>query len=122
MDDQLLFELLPGSADMRIREIDKRRSQPAQRIQRAHRALHDARQMTPADARYLPRWRPMQPSIAGQKCEIDLATDDLDRRPDRACDTLEQRGLAGAGLARDPVNFGAPHRKADTIDGLDLAS
>ncbi len=105
MGDDLLLELLPAAADVRIREIDESRSKPAQRIQHVHRALHDVGKVPPADPRHLSRWSAVHSAVAGQESEIHAAADDLQWRPDRADDSLDQRGLAGARLAGEPVDL-----------------
>ena len=121
MGDDLLLELLPAAADVRIREIDESRSKPAKRIQNIHRALHDIGKVPPADPRHLSRWSAVHSAVAGQEREIHAAANDLHWRPDRAYDTFEQRGLAGAGLAGEPVHLAALNCKADAVDGLHLA-
>ena len=88
MGDDLLLELLPAAADVRIREIDESRSKPAKRIQDIHRALHDIGKVPPADPRHLSRWSAVHSAVAGQESEIHAAANDLHWRPDRAYDTL----------------------------------
>jgi hypothetical protein len=116
-----LLEFLRGPIEMRPGEIDKARAQPAHRIEHVHRALHDVGQMPPADSRHLGGRGAMHAAMAVQEREIHRAPDHLQRRLDGAGDGPDQRGLAGAGFAGQPVDLAAPDLEADAVDGLDMA-
>ncbi len=63
----------------------------------------------------------MQPSVARQEREFHGASDHFQRRLDGASDGLDQRGLAGTGLAGQTVDLTALDVEGDAVDRFDVA-
>src|SRR5258707_12057198 len=121
MVDDRLLEFLSSANNVGPREIGKASPQPAHRVQHIHRALYDVGQMPPANARDLRRRRAMQSPVARQECEFHGASDHFQRRLDGASDGLDQRGLAGTGLAGQTVDLTALDVEGDVVDRFDVA-
>src|SRR5712664_3769365 len=77
--------------------------------------------MPPANARHFGRRRAMQSPVPRQEREFHGASDNIQRRLDRASDGLDQRGLAGTGLAGQTVDLSALDVEGNAVDRFDVA-
>ena len=102
-------------------EIVERAADAADRVEHAHRALHDVGQVTPAGAGEAVRRHGVE--VLGATAEIvaDGAADDGERGTDGTGERLDQAGLAGAGFAGEAVDLVAADLERDVVHRADLA-
>ena len=114
-------ELALAAAEMAPGEVAEAVPDPPERVQHVHRALHDIGQVPPADAAdHLGRRSPDRIPL-GEEGEAGRAADHLQRRLQQACDGLDQRRLAGAGFAGEPVDLVAADVEIDAVHRPHLA-
>ena len=102
-------------------EVDERMTHPAHRVQHAHRTLHDVAEMAPADRGERVASGALHLDGAGREIEGDGAGQYLERRLGGGGDGLDQRGLAAARFARQPVDLARFDREAHLVDSTHVA-
>ena len=88
------------------------------RVERAHRALEDHRDVAPAIAAALLHAQPDDVDAA----ELDPPAGDLRRRLQDAQDRVRRRRLAAPGLAGEAHDLSRPDLQVDVIDGAQRAT
>src|SRR5437660_1212523 len=98
---------------MAVGEIQEGLPHPLHRVEDVHRALHDVGEILPADTAEIRLAAGVEAHPFDGEMEYDRSPQHRQRRPDRAGDGLDERGLAAARLAGEAVDLPAPNLEAD---------
>ncbi len=90
MGAHALHEFGHRQGEMAEGEVDEGVTDPAHRVERVHRALHDEGEVPPADAVGLGPLRLLHRNARATEIEYRTALDDAQRRLDRATDRAHQ--------------------------------
>ena len=98
---------------VRLDHVDELVADPHHRVECAHRALEDHRDVAPAEPAQLLLALPRDVVPPEQ----DPPTGELAGRPEDLEDRVRGRALAAARLAREPDGLAGTDREADAVDG-----